>query len=341
MSLGATAEAPRQSADRPTPAEALSRLLADDMQGVEALIAERMQSPVGMIPDVADHLVGAGGKRLRPMIAVAAGTLCDYRGKGHLKLAAAVEFIHTATLLHDDVVDQSGLRRGRETANLVWGNSASVLVGDFLFARSFNLMVEAGNLEALNVLARAASIIAEGEVKQLAAVGDIDLSPEDYLDIIDSKTAALFAAAAEAPGVLAGADADKRAALASYGRELGLAFQLVDDALDYAGATLSLGKAVGDDFREGKVTSPVALAIADAKGDERDFWKRALSDLDQQDGDFDRALKIVHSHNGVDRTLEQARQRSRAAAAALDGFETSPLKTALTDLAAFVVDRVY
>ncbi len=341
MSLGATAEAPRRSADRPTPAEALNRLPADDMQGVEALIAERMQSPVGMIPDVADHLVGAGGKRLRPMIAVAAGALCDYRGEGHLKLAAAVEFIHTATLLHDDVVDQSGLRRGRETANLVWGNSASVLVGDFLFARSFNLMVEAGNLGALNVLARAAGIIAEGEVKQLAAVGDIDLTPDAYLDIIESKTAALFAAAAEAPGVLAGAGADKRAALAAYGRELGLAFQLVDDALDYAGATLSLGKSVGDDFREGKVTSPVALAIADAKGDERDFWKRTLSDLDQKDGDFDRALKIVQSHKGVERTLEQARARSQTAAAALDAFETGPLKTALTGLAAFVVDRVY
>jgi len=339
--LGLTAEAPRDSAPAETPADRLSRLLSDDMDRVEALIDERMQSPVGMIPDVADHLVGAGGKRLRPMIACAAARLLSYRGDGHLKLAAAVEFIHTATLLHDDVVDQSGLRRGKESANTIWGNSASVLVGDFLFARSFNLMVEAGSIEALNVLADAASVIAEGEVKQLAAIGDVELSAEAYLDIIASKTAELFAAAAESPSVLAATPHKRRQAMRQYGQSLGLAFQLVDDALDYAGATLAMGKSVGDDFREGKITMPVAVAYARGDAEERAFWARTLTDLEQTDGDFERALEIVARHNGVEKTLDAARHHANKAAGSLEIFEESPLRTAMMDLPDFVVSRVY
>jgi len=337
--LSAIAEAPRESTPDLSPADRLSRILHEEMGQVETLIADRMESPVGMIPDVADHLVSAGGKRLRPMIAVAAGRLLDYDGDGHLRLAAAVEFIHTATLLHDDVVDQSGLRRGREAANLVWGNSASVLVGDFLFARAFNLMVEAGSLDALNVLASASSTIAEGEVKQLAAIGDITLSPEDYTDIIESKTAALFAAAAEAPAVLAGANAEQRAAMATYGRELGLAFQLVDDALDYAGATAKLGKAVGDDFREGKITAPTAIAIAGADETEREFWRRTLSEVNQSDGDFARALDLVAKHDGVTRTLDMARERAERAEGALAVFKPGELRETLADLTRYLLQR--
>ncbi len=309
------------------------------MKRVEAEIARRMQSPVGMIPEISDHLVGAGGKRLRPLIAIAAAGLCDYRGDGHIKLAAAVEFIHNATLLHDDVVDGSDLRRGRRAANLIWGNQATVLVGDFLFARSFNLMVEAGSLDALDVLSRAASVIAEGEVRQLAAAGDMALTEADYLTIIEAKTAELFAAAAEAPAILAGADDSRRGALAFYGRSLGLAFQLVDDALDYGGDTAALGKSVGDDFREGKITMPVAVALRGASDEERAFWSRVMADKDQTEEDFAKALDLVRRRRGVEATLDAARARATAAADALDVFAPSPLRDAMQGLAEFVVSR--
>lgn len=259
-----TAPAQIQQDDALSPAQQLWTISAADMGAVDAIILERMHSPVGMIPDLAQHLVGAGGKRLRPLLTVATARLCGYKGEAHHKLAAAVEFIHSATLLHDDVVDESDLRRGKKPANLIWGNSASILVGDFLFARAFNLMVETGSMEALGILSNAASVIAEGEVQQLASLRNLAMSEADYMDVIKAKTAALFAAATEVSPVIAGLDDTRRAALRDYGLKLGLAFQLIDDALDYGGQQAALGKSVGDDFREGKMTLPVIRALAKA-----------------------------------------------------------------------------
>ncbi|MCW5724863.1 MAG: polyprenyl synthetase family protein [Maricaulaceae bacterium] len=313
----------------------------DDMRRVDALILERMGSPVPLIPKLARYLVEAGGKRIRPLITLAAARMLDYDGDAHLKLAAAVEFIHTATLLHDDVVDESDLRRGRRSANVVWGNAPSVLVGDFLFARAFMLMVDAGSLDALHVLSRAASIIAEGEVRQLAAKGDPDIGVEAYMTIIGAKTAALFAAAAEVPAIVAGRGREEAEALETYGRELGLAFQLVDDMLDYGGLSDKLGKSVGDDFREGKVTLPVALAVRNADADERAFWERVIRTREQRDGDFDHALALIRRHGALEATLEKAREHARAAQHALSIFPGNTWRESLSDLAGFVVDRAY
>ena len=328
----------------PTPIEHLLELAADDMNAVDKIIRARMQSPVGMIPDLAEHLVGAGGKRLRPLLTIAAAHLCGYKGDGHHNLAAAVEFIHSATLLHDDVVDVSAKRRGKKVANLIWGNAPSILVGDFLFARAFNLMVETGSMDALEILSTASSVIAEGEVRQLAALRDIDMSEQIYLEVIGAKTAALFAAAAEVSPVLAGSSDAKRAALRTYGQELGIAFQLVDDALDYGGFEIALGKSVGDDFREGKMTLPVLRAYAAAveKQDEiaLSFWKRVIVEHDQRDADLEHAITLLGKENALGATLDAARLHSQSAIDALDTFKDSPWKSALTDLAAFVVDRV-
>lgn len=328
-------------ADHSSPLKRLAALLADDMARVDAIIAERMQSPVGTIPDLASHLISAGGKRLRPMLTVAAARLNGYTGEDHAKLAATVEFIHTATLLHDDVVDGSDLRRGKAAANLVWGNSASVLVGDFLFARSFNLMVETGSLKVLEILSAASSVIAEGEVRQLTALNDTATSVDDYMAIIDAKTAALFAAAAQVGAVIAQASETVEEQLRRYGRELGLAFQLVDDALDYRGMASRLGKAVGDDFREGKVTLPVALAVQRAEGDERTFWARAMGDVDQRPDDFETALDILEKRGALADTLAAARGHAEAAKTALDGLASDPIVDALRDLCDFVVERAY
>ncbi|MBO6729867.1 MAG: polyprenyl synthetase family protein, partial [Maricaulis sp.] len=283
----------------------------------------------------------AGGKRLRPMLTLAAADLCGYQGDRHIKLAACVEFIHTATLLHDDVVDESGMRRGKTAANLIWGNASSVLVGDFLFARSFSLMVEAGSMKALGVLSAAASTIAEGEVRQLSAVKDTSVSVDTYMQIIDAKTAALFAAAAQVSGIVASRNAADEEALETYGRELGLAFQLVDDALDYGGRASKLGKSVGDDFREGKVTLPVALCIAKAEGEEASFWQRVIAETDQRDGDFEQALAYMKQHGTIDATVKQARDHAKAARMALQRFPANEWRTALEDLADFVVERAY
>lgn len=322
-------------------AERLASLAYDDMRRVDALILERMGSPVPLIPKLAHYLVEAGGKRIRPLITLASARMLGYDGDAQLKLAAAVEFIHTATLLHDDVVDESGLRRGKKAANVVWGNAPSVLVGDFLFARSFMLMVDAGSLEALHSLSRAASIIAEGEVRQLAAAGDIDVTVESYRAIIEAKTAALFAAAAEVSGIIADRPASEIAALDTYGRELGLAFQLVDDMLDYGGFDADLGKNTGDDFRESKVTLPVALALQKASDEERDFWERVISQKEQREDDFEQARAYIESHGALEATLDAARTHAEAARAALDVFPDNVWKQALSDLAEFVVDRVY
>jgi octaprenyl-diphosphate synthase len=318
----------------------LVKLAASDMAGVDALIVDRMKSPVSVIPALAEHLIRAGGKRLRPLLTVAAARLAGGSDDAGLKLAAAVEFIHTATLLHDDVVDGSNLRRGRVAAHLIWGAPSSVLVGDFLFARAFELMVETGSIRAMDILARAARVIAEGEVLQLSRAHDVNLSKDTYLEIITSKTAELFAAAAEAGGVAAGGGVVQCAALRDYGLNLGLAFQLSDDALDYGGATETLGKNAGDDFREGKATLPLLVAIARTGARERDFWERVIGRQEQVEGDFRRARELIIGVGALDVTLDMAASYADSAKAALHVFPKSPLKDGLGALADFAVSRV-
>ena len=328
----------KQAAGPANAADRLAALLAEDLAAVDALIHQHMESTVGIIPNLAAHLIDAGGKRIRPLITLASARLLGGGGDGPRKLAAAVEFIHSATLLHDDVVDVSSMRRGRKAANVIWGNSASVLVGDFLFARSFNLMVETGDLMVLDILARAASIIAEGEVMQLAAANDADTSRERYMQIIAAKTAALFAAAAKSGAVAAGRPGLEAAALDTYGRELGLAFQLVDDALDYGGLSAAMGKNTGDDFKEGKVTLPVVLARDAGDDAERAFWRRVMSGERSED-DFHRALALLRRRNAIALTLEAARAHASAAKQALLSLPSNAYNDALTELADFVVER--
>ncbi len=338
MVLTTLAEAPSRKMD------AMGRLetaFADDLARVNALIVARMQSPVGMIPDLAAHLVSAGGKRLRPLITLAAARLAGYQGDAHIKLAAAVEFIHSATLLHDDIVDGSPLRRGKPAANRVWGNSASVLVGDFLFARAFNLMVESGRLRVLDILANASSIIAEGEVRQLAAIANLDMSETEYMQIIEAKTVELFASSVRVGAVIANLPEAQELALDRYGRELGLAFQLVDDALDYAGAAGTLGKAVGDDFREGKLTMPVAKAMQAGNDEEAAFWRGVFQKPSRNDEDLERAMALIERRHAVQATLEQARAHSHQAREALQIFSASKTRALLGDVCGFVVDRTF
>ncbi|HVI32803.1 polyprenyl synthetase family protein [Phenylobacterium sp.] len=308
------------------------------MAAVDALIRKHMDSPVPVIPALADHLIAGSAKRLRPLLTVAAARLAGARDEACLKLAAAVEFIHTATLLHDDVVDSSQLRRGRVAAHLIWGAPSSVLVGDFLFARAFELMVGAGSMPALEILARASRVIAEGEVLQLTRAHDLDLSQELYLEIIGAKTAELFAAAAEVGAVSAGASPERCRALRQYGQDLGLAFQLVDDALDYSGDAGTLGKNAGDDFREGKATLPLLLAMQRTPG-EREFWIRTIDRRDQTEADFDRARALMAETRALDDTLGLAADYARNAKAALAEFGANPWRPALEDLADFAVAR--
>lgn len=322
-------------------AERLAGLAYADMRRVDAIILDRMQSHVPLIPELSRYLIEAGGKRVRPMITVAAANMLGYHDEPPIKLAAAVEFIHTATLLHDDVVDESGMRRGKTAANLIWGNASSVLVGDFLFARSFSLMVETGSMRALGVLSNAASTIAEGEVRQLSAVQDLGTSVDTYMEIIAAKTAALFAAAAEVSGIVADRPDSEIDALRTYGQELGLAFQLVDDALDYGGRAAKLGKAVGDDFREGKVTLPVALCLRDASGEEADFWQRVIGEKHQTEADFDQALAYLEDQGAIEATINAARRHADNARKALAVFPANEWRDALMDLADFVVERAY
>jgi octaprenyl-diphosphate synthase len=320
--------------------EPLARLAGADMARVDLLITARLDSPVPVIPALAQHLIAAGGKRLRPLLTVAAARLAGARDHECLKLAAAVEFIHTATLLHDDVVDGSKLRRGKVAAHLIWGGSSSVLVGDFLFARAFELMVEAGSMRALNILAKASSVIAEGEVLQLTRAHDLNLDQKTYLDIIGAKTAELFAAAAEAGAVSASAPEREIVALRQFGFNLGIAFQLVDDALDYGGVTETLGKNAGDDFREGKATLPLLLAIARTGAREADFWERTMTRLDQTDADFRRARELIVGAGALQATGDLAREYADDAKAALGLFADNDWRRALEDLADFAVTRV-
>lgn len=320
--------------------DGLSALVADDMDRVNATIVERMASDVPMIPVLAGHLIQSGGKRLRPILTLAAAGLNGYNGPNHIKLATAVEFIHTATLLHDDVVDNSDLRRGKKAAHMIWGNPASVLVGDFLYSRSFQLMVETGSVDILGVLANASAVIAEGEVLQLSAAKNLETTEDLYLKVISAKTAALFAAAAEVGAMAANASPEKVKALSDYGRAIGVAFQLVDDALDYDSSASTLGKNAGDDFREGKITLPVILAYARGANDERAFWGRVISET-QREEDFAAAVDLIRLRDAIEDTLSRASDYANAAKEALSVFSDGPYKRALVALADFCVSRAY
>ncbi len=322
---------------------ALAGMLRADLDATNRAIVAHMASPVALIPQLAAHLVAAGGKRLRPLLTLACARLCGYPGADggarHVGLAACVEFIHTATLLHDDVVDESQLRRGLASANAVFGNQASVLVGDFLFARAFQLMVADGSLRVLAILSEAAATIAEGEVLQLATQNDLATTEDRYLEVIRGKTAALFAAAAQVGAVLAARPDAEEAALARFGLELGIAFQLVDDALDYAADQQALGKTVGDDFREGKITLPVLRAYAAGDAEERAFWERTIAAGEQTDADLARALTLIARHGAIAATLERAASHAAAAAVALAPFADSPLRRALVAVCDYTVHR--
>jgi octaprenyl-diphosphate synthase len=327
--------------------DALSTLISlvqADLEACNQVIVERMDSPVALIPQLAAHIVAAGGKRLRPILTLAAARLCGYPGSDggsrHIDLAACVEFIHTATLLHDDVVDESRLRRGLASANAIFGNKASVLVGDFLFARSFQLMVDDGSLKVLAILSKAAATIAEGEVLQLVTQNDLSTTEARYLEVIQGKTAALFAAACQIGAVVADRPKQEEAALSDYGMKLGIAFQLVDDALDYVADEATLGKTIGDDFREGKITLPVLTAFL--AGDEREqaFWRRTIETLEQTNADLDHAMHLISEHRAITVTLERAKRFAQEAKDALLVFPDGPIRRALAGVADYTVHRL-
>lgn len=315
----------------------LNSLLASQLNEINACILEKMQSPVSLIPQIAGYLVSLGGKRLRPLLTVATAELCGYKGKRHIHLAACVEFIHTATLLHDDVVDESSLRRGMDTANSLWSNKASVLVGDFLFSRAFELMVQDGSLDVLQILSQASSAIAEGEVLQLSSSHDLSLNEETYLKIIGAKTARLFGAATEVGALVADADDTKRKALFRFGYSLGLAFQLMDDVLDYAADQEKLGKTIGDDFREGKVTLPVVLAYK--QGIDREFWEEAFHNGVRDKNALTHAIHLLKESGALLKTKHKAQSFIDESLECLTVFPDSPLKAALEDLAHFSIYR--
>ena len=319
----------------------LVALVADGMERVNRIILDKAGSNVELIPELARHLIDSGGKRLRPMLTLASAKLCGYEGDGHVLLASSVEFMHTATLLHDDVVDESALRRGKPTARLVWGNQASVLVGDFLLGQAFKMMVDVGSLKCLRILSNAAAVIAEGEVMQLSAAQNTATTEDDYLADIDAKTAALFSAACEVGAAVCDRPQAQQAALRSYGRNLGLAFQLVDDALDYSGEQARLGKSVGDDFREGKITLPVVLAYRRGDEGERQFWKRTLEEGKFNEGDLETAIKLMQKHGALGDTIGRARHYGQIARDGLAIFPDGRHKAALRDVVEFCVGRAY
>lgn len=321
--------------------EPVQRLVAADMAEVNRLIVARLESRVSLIPELAGHLVSAGGKRVRPMLTLIAASLCGYQGSRHHGLAAAVEFIHTATLLHDDVVDQSDLRRGNATANAVWGNKPSVLVGDFLFARAFQLMVDDGSLQVLKILSDASAVIAEGEVAQLITANDTETTEAAYMEVISAKTATLFAAAAELGAVVADRPRAEADCLRSYGENLGIVFQLVDDVLDYNAREADLGKNVGDDFKDGKITLPVVLAFERGDEDEKTFWQRTLEEGEQTPEDFKTAIQLMERHGTLKDSMTRATDYADKARTALKDFAESPAKSAMLDLVDFCMERIY
>jgi len=320
--------------------DGLIGLARPGMERVNQLILDKAGSDVKMIPEVANHLINSGGKRLRPMLTIASAEMFGYEGDGHIKLAASVEFMHTATLLHDDVVDESDRRRSKPTARMIWGNQASVLVGDFLLGQAFRMMVDVGEMDALDVLSTASAIIAEGEVMQLSAAKKLSTTEDDYLAVIKAKTAALFLAACEVGPIVAGMGADERAALRSYGLNLGLAFQLVDDVLDYGGNANDLGKNVGDDFREGKITLPVLLAYRRGSDEERIFWRESLEDGDNGDERLERARGLMSRHGALADTIGRARHFGAIARDALAPMPAGPQKAALLEVVDFCISRL-
>lgn len=324
---------PNQGFDR------LLALVASDMQATNQLIIDKMQSRVALIPQLAGYLIAAGGKRLRPLLTLASAQLCGYEGSRHHGLAACVEFIHSATLLHDDVVDESDLRRGQRSANAVFGNQASVLVGDFLFSRAFEQMVADGSLEVLRILSHAAKTIAEGEVMQLAVANNTETSEADYLEVVTGKTAALFAAACEVGAVVAGRPKAEQEALRLFGLKLGIAFQLVDDVLDYSAVQAKLGKEVGNDFREGKMTLPVILAFQHGNPEEKGFWQRCLEEKILNEGDLEQAIALLEKTGALQATIQRAKQYGTEARACLQIFPPSPMREAMLDAVTFVIER--
>lgn len=325
--------------EQQNPLEQLSDTLDTDMRDVNAVIIDRMHSPVALIPQLASYLIAAGGKRIRPLLTLAATQIYNGDMPNAHKLAASVEFIHTATLLHDDVVDESLERRGKEAANLIFGNQASVLVGDFLFSRAFELMTECDNLQVLKILSHASSIITQGEVLQLTTANNLDTTMDEYIEVITSKTAALFAAACEVGPVIAGAADSQAKAMHDYGRFLGIAFQIADDALDYSADRETLGKTIGDDFREGKVTAPVLLALENANDEERAFWTRTIAENNKTDNDLATAIAIIEKHNTIVGSLEMAQQYADKAQNALSNIPDSPLRSLLHDLVPYTIFR--
>ncbi len=338
MSLAAQVQ---ERGDPAAALEPLMRLVRDEMAEVNQIILSQARSDVALIPELAQHLINSGGKRLRPMLTIGAAKMCGYRGEGHIKLAAAVEFMHTATLLHDDVVDESDMRRGKKSARMLWGNQASVLVGDFLLGQAFRMMVDVGSLGALKILSEASAIIAEGEVMQLAASKNMATTEEDYLAVIQAKTAALFSAATEIGAEITGRSPSEQAALRLFGTNIGLAFQLIDDALDYSGEAAKLGKRVGDDFREGKITLPVVLSYRRGGAVERAFWQRTLQDGAIEDSDLDEALTLMVRHNAIEETIQRACLYGKEAREALHIFPKSEARTALLDSIDFSISRMH
>jgi octaprenyl-diphosphate synthase len=330
--------------DARSPSESLEPLLDlvnEDLEAINRIILDKAVSDVDLIPQLAHHLIASGGKRLRPMLALASAKLCGYPGSGHIRTASAIEFMHTATLLHDDVVDESDARRGRKTARLIWGNQASVLVGDFLLGQAFRMLVDVGNMQVLKILSNAAAVIAEGEVMQLAAAKNTSTTEDAYLAIIDAKTAALFAGAAESGAAIADRPPQELNALRSYGKNLGIAFQLVDDALDYSGDAMRLGKSVGDDFREGKITLPVILSYRRGSDEERAFWNRTIAAGEIGEGDLEHAIQLMKKHKAIEVTLERARTYGTIAHDALGVFRASPERDAMREVIRFCIARAH
>ncbi|HEY8964063.1 MAG TPA: polyprenyl synthetase family protein [Alphaproteobacteria bacterium] len=322
----------------PTPLDQLSMALSDDMAATNTLIIARMQSHVPMIPQLAGYLIAAGGKRIRPLLTLAAAQICGGADKAR-GLAASVEFIHTATLLHDDVVDESAQRRGKPAANTVYGNKESVLVGDFLFARAFELMVESDDLRILEILSRASRIISEGEILQMSLTGDVAITMQQYEAIIEAKTAALFSAATHAGALAAGANDAQAESLRKYGHHLGMSFQMIDDVMDYASSDNAMGKNAGDDFHEGKLTLPVLLALQNADSDEKAFWQRTMGDHNQTSGDFQTARRLIEKHGCLALGRQAAENQASQGRAALAGLPDGSIKANLDDLLDFVVSR--
>ncbi len=330
-----------QQTEPPQTLEKWRPLFAQELQAVDAVITQMAQSDTVLIPQIAGHIITSGGKRLRPILTLLSAQLFGYDGKRHVNLAAAIEFIHTATLLHDDVVDQSALRRGRDTANALWGNAASVLVGDFLLSCAFQLMARDDNARVLRLLSDTSAIISEGEVMQLAAEKDVAIDAETYLAIVRAKTAQLFAAACQIGPMVTDSGEAAEQALFDYGMALGMAFQITDDVLDYAAEQEALGKEIGDDFRECKMTLPVIVAYAKGDADEQAFWQRTLGEGDQQDGDLDTAMALVVKHGALEAAAEQAKHYAAKAEAALAGMPDGAVREALMEIARFAVARVF